>query len=124
MTLSLSGSSAIAVAISNQPYTLTCKVTKAAYSNHGIRFFKANDADEIVVIIQTVGRCSIGQKPKAGYLATCGDGTDAGSAAIKEYNLNILNVSYTSDRTTWWCTSDKPIVTSNNFTLEVKGKLP
>ena len=120
--LHMSGSSEFAVV--SKPFTLTCTATDAANIKGYIRFFSVgfnqDTAVQNPVLSQTLNSCQVFTPPGTGDgTVSCGIGTSRNSSTTKKYLLQF-NVT-DSNSTVWFCRFDSTL--SNNFTLQVKGKV-
>ena len=119
--LHMSGSSEFAVV--SKTFTLTCTATDAANIKGNIWFysvgFNQDKIAEHAMPIQTLKSCQVFSLPGTGSGRSCGIGTSRNSSTTKKYLLQF-NVT-DSNSTVWFCRFDSTL--SNNFTLQVKGKV-
>ena len=118
--LDISGSSKFLVL--SKPFTFTCTATDAANIAGTLSFYRLKYAYAIPfgTLYQNTTLCEVLSAPEMGTVS-CGDGTSRSSSTTKKY---LAQFTVTDTNTTvWFCTFGNNLVSSNNFTLQVKGKV-
>ena len=115
--LDISGSSEFAVL--SKPFTLTCTARDAANIKGFVTFYRVPHPGPYGSMWQHPNSCEEMTHPIGGKVS-CGTGTNRSSSTTKKY-LVQFNVT-DSNLTFCFCSFGKHLV-SNNFTLQVKGKV-
>ena len=119
----ITGSSEFAVL--SKPFTFTCTATEVNTNKTSlISFYRITfgKLESYATLIQNQKSCSVFSPPYPGFgKVSCGLGTNMRQNTTKKYLLEF-NVTV-SHLTVWFCALDNNVVFSNNFTLQVKGKV-
>ena len=116
--LDISGSSEFAVL--SKPFTLTCTARDAANIEGFVTFYRVPHPGSYGALLQHPNSCEEMGNPKGGGTLSCGIGTNRSSSTTKKY---LVQFNVTDSNLTFCFCAFRNNLVSNNFTLQVKGKV-